>query len=393
MKVLAFAATNHKQSINKKLVKYATSLFQKKHEIKLIDLNDYEVVLFSPARAAKSGVPKKAQEFSDLIEWADLVVISFAEYNGSYTPVFKNLLDWASTTKEKLFVNTEMLLLATSPGARGAKGVLTQAANYFPFMGATVIGTFSLPKFSEHLTAQGISDKALHTELENLVLTAESTPVPVHTKTVTWVNKLSTLWIVIGYSMFAFVTLNGWLGAPWFAITTANIYWEIAMIAATFTLLIRPLYDLLPESDILRSMLKWRKGIGVISSGIVVGFWLSRNTSFTDPTIFFDYFRAEKWNFGLENILERTTEITAWTLFLISNKWMVLHANWLWHQLQKLAYVYFLSAAFLLSIIHEKTYGLVCLILFFVIYQAWIYKRIFNPKPVENHQSRLSQAS
>jgi NAD(P)H-dependent FMN reductase/DMSO/TMAO reductase YedYZ heme-binding membrane subunit len=393
MKVLAFAATNHKKSINQKLVRYATTLFCKQHDIKFIDLNDFEVDLFSPERAAKDGVPAQAQKFSDLVEWADLVIISFAEYNGSYTPVFKNLLDWASTTKEKFWAQTELLLMATSPGRRGAKGVLAHAAGYFPFMGATVIGSFSLPSFNENFKKKTIIDKALRTELENLVMTAESTPIPTHTKTVGWINKLSTVWIILGYSLFVFITLNGWLGAPWFPITSSNIYWEIAMFAAFFTLVIRPLYDLLPDSDILRAMLKWRKGIGLMSSGIVVGFFLSRNVSFTDPSLIMEYFSTAKWNLSLENVLERTTEITAWTLFLISNKWMILHANWLWHQLQKLAYVYFLSAAFLLTIVHEKTYGLVCLVLFFVIYQAWMYQRLFNPRSVENSQSRKSQAS
>jgi len=393
MKVLAFAATNHKRSINKKLVRYAVSLFQRKHEIKTIDLNDYEVDLFAPHRLKKNGVPAKAKEFAELIDWADLVIVSLAEYNGSYTPVFKNLIDWASTTKEKLWSETELLLLATSPGKRGAQTVLKQAAHYFPFMGATVVGSFSLPSFNDNFVKNKIVDVALQTQLENFVLLAESTPIPTHTKTVRWINKLASFWIMAGYAMFAVVTLNGWLGAPWFPITSSNLYWEIAMIAATFTLIIRPLYDLLPESDVLRAMLKWRKGIGVMSSGIVVGFWLSRNFSWTDPGLFLEYFTADKWNYSLENVLERTTEITAWVLFLISNKWMILHANTLWRQLQKFSYVYFLSAGFLLTLVHGKNYGLVCLLVFFVIYQAWIYQKLFSPTTTGKEQSRRSQAS
>jgi|GEM_PF-89714 len=393
MKILALAATNHKKSINQQLVNYALTLFKEKHEIKKIDLNDYHIPLFSPHALEAKGLPKKAQSFASDIEWADLIIISFAEYNGSYTPVFKNLLDWASTTKEKLFEGKELLLMATSPGGRGAATVLKQASSYFPFMGGVVMGAFSLPRFYDHFKNNKIIDLPYKAQIENLVLRAEGTPIPTHTKTIKYLDKIAKFWILAGYSLFGFIVLNGWLGAPWFAITSSNMYWEIAMIAATFTLIIRPIYDIFPTSDILRALLRWRKGIGLISSGIVVAFWLSRNTSFTDPSVFLDYFTAAKWNLSVENILERTTEITALTLFLISNKWMVLYANKLWRQLQKLAYVYFLSAAFLLTIVHEKTYGIVCLVLFFVVYQIWIYKRLMSPSYNTHSDARRSQAS
>jgi DMSO/TMAO reductase YedYZ heme-binding membrane subunit len=71
----------------------------------------------------------------------------------------------------------------------------------------------------------------------------------------------------------------------------------------------------------------------------------------------------------------------------------VLHCNKLWRQLQKLAYVYFLSAAFLLTLVHEKTYGLVGLILFFLIYQLWIYKKLLLPEYNTQSEARRSQAS
>lgn len=392
MKILALAATNHKSSINRQLLDYALTLFQQKHQVRTLDLNDFDAPIFSPHRA-KKGLPAKAQAFADHIAWADLIIISFAEYNGSYTPVFKNLLDWASTTQEKLFKHKELVLMATSPGGRGAQTVLKQATHYFPFMGGTITGSFSLPKFNQHFNHGTITESALNTQLENLILRAEATPIPIHPKTVKYLDYVSKFWVLLGYSLIAFITANAWLGAPWFPVTSSNLYWEVAMIAATFTLVIRPIYDLFPQSDILRELLKWRKGIGLISSGIVISFWLGRNVSLVNPSVFWDYFSANKWSLSMENLLERTTEITAWTLFLISNKWMVLHANRLWRRLQKLAYVYFLSAALLLTLIHEKTYGLVCLVLFFAIYQVWIYKKLLQPKYNTHSEARRSQAS
>ena len=392
MKILALAATNHKQSINRQLVDYTTSLFTGKHAIKTIDLNDYEMPLFSPERLEKNGLPTPAQKFTELTEWADLVIISFAEYNGSYTPVFKNLLDWVSTTKQRYWEHKDLLLMATSPGGRGAQSVLGQAITYFPFMGANIEGTFSLPYFQQNFRDGKIVNEKLDTQLKHQIRAIEN-PVPHQAD---WLERtlesLSPAWVWLGYILFGIVSLNGLLGSPWFAGSANNIFWQIAMFAATFTLIIRPLYDLWPQSKHLESMLKWRKGVGLVSSGIVVGFWISRNIDPTDIGVLWEYFSADKWSFSIENLLERTSEITALILFLISNKWLVLHANRLWRQLQKLAYVYFLSAALLLTIVHQKPYGAFCLVLFFFVYQLWIYARLMdNTKSTST--TRKSQAS
>lgn len=44
MKIIAFAATTHSQSINRQLVNYACSLLDKA-EVEIIDLNDYDILV------------------------------------------------------------------------------------------------------------------------------------------------------------------------------------------------------------------------------------------------------------------------------------------------------------------------------------------------------------
>ena len=66
MKVIAFAATSSKNSINKKLVSFATSLLEG-HEVEILDLNDFELPLFSVDREAELGKPSLAQAFVDKI--------------------------------------------------------------------------------------------------------------------------------------------------------------------------------------------------------------------------------------------------------------------------------------------------------------------------------------
>jgi chromate reductase len=92
-KIIAFAASNSKESINKQLAVYAASLVNNV-TVEVLDLNDYELPIFSIDRHKESGVPELAKQFYAKIGEADGLIISFAEYNGSYTSAYKNLFDW-----------------------------------------------------------------------------------------------------------------------------------------------------------------------------------------------------------------------------------------------------------------------------------------------------------
>ncbi|NOQ76580.1 MAG: NADPH-dependent FMN reductase, partial [Methylococcaceae bacterium] len=62
MKVIAFAASSSKQSINKRLVTYAASLVENS-QVEVLDLNDYELPLFSVDKEQELGKPTLAQDF------------------------------------------------------------------------------------------------------------------------------------------------------------------------------------------------------------------------------------------------------------------------------------------------------------------------------------------
>ncbi len=152
-KILVFAASSSKNSINKKLATYAASLLNDA-ETEILDLNDYELPLFSVDResvlkANGEGHPTLAVQFLDKIKNADALVISFAEHNGSYTVAYKNIFDWASRIEPKVFQGKKMICLATSPGGRGGATVLAQAVNSAPHFNGQVIGQFSLPSFND----------------------------------------------------------------------------------------------------------------------------------------------------------------------------------------------------------------------------------------------------
>ena len=165
-KIIAFGASSSKQSINKQLATFAANQFQNV-SVEILDLNDYEMPVFSVDKEKENGIHPLAQEFYDKLGSADLIIISFAEHNGNYSTAFKNILDWTSRINAKTFQEKPMLLLATSPGARGGSSVLEIANKRFPFQGGIVKGSFSLPSFFENFD---VVNGIIHPEYKNQLL-------------------------------------------------------------------------------------------------------------------------------------------------------------------------------------------------------------------------------
>jgi chromate reductase len=170
MKIIAFAGSPSKNSINKKLATYAAHLFVNA-EVEILDLNDFEMPLFSVDIEKTIGQHELAKAFLDKIASADFLVVSLAENNSNYSAAFKNVFDWCSRINVKVFQEKPMLLMATSDGKRGGANVLEIAKNAFPRYGADIKAIFSLPSFSANFDVeQGrISDAELDNQLKEIV--------------------------------------------------------------------------------------------------------------------------------------------------------------------------------------------------------------------------------
>ncbi|MGJ8547341.1 MAG: NADPH-dependent FMN reductase [Sulfitobacter sp.] len=156
-KIVAFAGSNSTQSINKRLVAHAADVLNDSVsggvDTDLLDLNDYEMPIYSPERQA-AGIPPQAQAFFHKIGNADALLISLAEYNGSYATAFKNIFDWCSRIDMAMFQKKPVLVMATSPGPGGGQHVHSAAMGAFPFYGADVVAGFQFGPFGEHFDVE-----------------------------------------------------------------------------------------------------------------------------------------------------------------------------------------------------------------------------------------------
>ena len=152
MKVLAFAASNHSKSINRMLVGYAAAQLRGLHsaaQIEFLNINDYEMPIYSPDRQNADGIHPLAQDFYAKIGSADALIVSFAEYNGFVTAAWKNIYDWMSRIDQKVWQDKPLVLLAASPGPRAGANVLQSQELTAPFFGMSIVGKYGVGGWSD----------------------------------------------------------------------------------------------------------------------------------------------------------------------------------------------------------------------------------------------------
>lgn len=169
MKIIAFGASYSKDSINKKFATFTAQQFSG-NDIEILDLDQYTIPLYTIDTEKESGHPQLVKDFVAKIESADFLIISMSEHNGSYTAAFKNLFDWSSRVKQKVFEGKKILLLSTAPGPRGGLGALEAAKTRFPIHGAEIIAHYTLPVFQTNFSeTEGILQEELKGEYDEVI--------------------------------------------------------------------------------------------------------------------------------------------------------------------------------------------------------------------------------
>jgi len=177
MNILAFAASNSRNSINKALVSYAASLLEsslggrivENAKVEILDLNEYEMPIYSADREEEGGIPELAHRFYKKIGDADALLISYAEHNGTYTAAYKNLFDWTSRINQQLYQNRPAVLLAASPGPGGAARILAAAKASADHFAMEARADLSISKFYDNFDMESgrITNAEIQVQLES----------------------------------------------------------------------------------------------------------------------------------------------------------------------------------------------------------------------------------
>lgn len=133
LKVLAFAGSSRDASFNRKLLRIAAAGAEGAGvEVKVVDLAKYPMPLFDQDLEAKQGMPAPAHDFKQQLIDHHGFLIASPEYNGSFSPLLKNALDWASRAESEseppyaAYKGKVAAVLAASPGGLGGIRGLAQ---------------------------------------------------------------------------------------------------------------------------------------------------------------------------------------------------------------------------------------------------------------------------
>jgi len=120
MKLLAFAASLRRESLNRQLINLAVELARQDGvEVDLADFRDFYMPLYDADLQSSEGFPEGARDLGRRIDAADGLIISSPEYNYSMPGTLKNAIDWVSRMKPMPLRAKHGFLLAASPSLVG----------------------------------------------------------------------------------------------------------------------------------------------------------------------------------------------------------------------------------------------------------------------------------
>ena len=187
-RILAFAGSARQQSLNKKLVQVAAQgARQAGAEVTVLDLRDYPLPLYDGDIEAGEGVPDNVRRLRRLMLDHQGFLIASPEYNGSVSPLLKNLIDWCSRPVDgedglAPYRNKVVVLMSASPGGFGGLRALPHLRTVLSGIGAIVLpDQVAVPKAHEAFAPQGgMTNGKQQAAIEALGATLSTTLAKLH---------------------------------------------------------------------------------------------------------------------------------------------------------------------------------------------------------------------
>lgn len=126
IRILAFSGSSRRDSLNQKLLDIAAAGARNVGaDVTPVRLAEYDLPLYDADLEDERGMPTGARALQELLTRHDALLIATPEYNGGYTGLLKNTLDWVSRPRPDgssgiaLFAGKAAALVSASPGKLG----------------------------------------------------------------------------------------------------------------------------------------------------------------------------------------------------------------------------------------------------------------------------------
>lgn len=155
-RILVTAGSTRQASFNSLLSRaVAEELTRRDRDHLLVSLADHDMPIYHGDHEDEHGVPATAHELAALLRESGGFVIASPEYNGSFSPLLKNSIDWVTRVDMGVLRDKLIGLAGASPGRGGGVRGLAMARTWFENMRLTVASDdLSIPRVNEHVVGQ-----------------------------------------------------------------------------------------------------------------------------------------------------------------------------------------------------------------------------------------------
>lgn len=134
-KVLVMAASTRTASVNQALARHIAARLDIGAPVEIVDLRHYPLPLYDGDLEARDGVPAAAAALAGELAEADVLVIVSPEYNGTFTPLLKNTVDWVTRIDASALAHLRVLVASASPGRGGGANGVAMVRTWLSNMG------------------------------------------------------------------------------------------------------------------------------------------------------------------------------------------------------------------------------------------------------------------
>ena len=153
-RIAIIAGSTRRASVNSLLAReIAAELERRDRDHLLVDLAEFDMPIYHGDLEEEQGVPAPARRLADVLRDSGGLVVASPEYNGSFSPLLKNTVDWVTRIDMGVLRDTLVGLAAASPGRGGGVRGLARVRTWLENMRLIVAATdLSIPLVHERVT-------------------------------------------------------------------------------------------------------------------------------------------------------------------------------------------------------------------------------------------------
>lgn len=186
--------------------------------------------------------------------------------------------------------------------------------------------------------------------------------------------------ILLGISLVLLALLPLWSAFGDSNNSLQGVFYTISFTSVTLVMLVRPLADIFINQKWLRKLVFLRKGFGVLSASIIVGFMIGKIIS-PDSNYIASIFTREYWLLENYSLFAHLGDITGFILLVTSNNLSMMLLKKNWKRIQKLAYIYFYAGGIYEAFALDSSFAFVSMVMVLVISaSAFIVKMLRNDR-------------